>query len=86
MKTIFVMVKCELGQAYQVADQAVQEVEEVSEVYSTSGQYDLLMKCYLPDTTDIGHFVTERVQVLPGIKETFTIIAFKAFSPDTASG
>jgi DNA-binding Lrp family transcriptional regulator len=86
MKTIFVMVKCELGRSYEVADQAVQEIEEVSEVYSTSGQYDLLMKCYLPDTSDIGHFVTERVQVLPGIKDTFTIIAFKAFSPDTASG
>ena len=86
MKTIFVMVKCELGRSYEVADQAVQEVEEVSEVYSTSGQYDLLMKCYLPDTADIGHFVTERVQVLPGIRDTFTIIAFKAFSPDTAAG
>jgi DNA-binding Lrp family transcriptional regulator len=86
MKTIFVMVKCDLGRSYEVADQAVQEIEEVSEVYSTSGQYDLLMKCYLPDTTDIGHFVTERVQVLPGIKDTFTIIAFKAFSPDTAAG
>jgi DNA-binding Lrp family transcriptional regulator len=45
MKTIFVMVKCDLGRAYEVADQAVQEIEEVSEVYSTSGQYDLLMKC-----------------------------------------
>jgi DNA-binding Lrp family transcriptional regulator len=86
VKTIFVMVKCELGRAYTVADQAVQEIEEVSEVYSTSGQYDLLMKCYLSDPTDIGHFVTERVQVLPGIKDTFTIIAFKAFSPDTTSG
>ena len=86
MKTIFVMIKCELGQAYGVADQAVQAVEGLSEVYSTSGQYDLLMKCYLPDTADIGHFVTERVQALAGIKDTFTIIAFKAFSPDTATG
>lgn len=86
MKTIFVMIKCELGQAYTVADEAVQNVEEVSEVYSTSGEYDLLMKCYLPDTADIGHFVTERVQALPGIKDTFTIIAFKAFSPDAAAG
>ena len=86
MKTIFVMVKCELGRAYAVADEAVQQIEEVSEVYSTSGEYDLLMKFYLPDTTDIGHFVTERLQILPGIKDTFTIIAFKAFSPDTAAG
>ncbi|HTZ37963.1 MAG TPA: Lrp/AsnC ligand binding domain-containing protein [Stellaceae bacterium] len=86
MKTIFVMIKCDLGRAYAVADAAVQGIEEVSEVYSTSGQYDLLMKCYLADAVDIGHFVTERIQALPGIKDTFTIIAFKAFSPDLAQG
>jgi DNA-binding Lrp family transcriptional regulator len=82
MKTIFVMVKCDLGKAYAVADEAVQGVEQVSEVYSTSGQYDLMMKCYLSDESDIGHFVTERLQTLPGIKDTFTIIACKAFSDD----
>ncbi len=82
MKTIFVMVKCELGKAYKVADEAVLTVEQVSEVYSTSGQYDLLMKCYLAEDADIGHFVTEKLQTLPGIKDTFTIIAYKAFSED----
>ena len=83
MKTIFVMVKCDLGKAYAVADEAVLNVEQVSEVYSTSGQYDLLMKCYLAESTDIGRFVTERLQT-PGVKDTFTIIAFKAFSPDSS--
>ncbi len=29
MKTIFVMVKCELGKAYVVADAAVQGIEQV---------------------------------------------------------
>jgi DNA-binding Lrp family transcriptional regulator len=85
MKTIVIMVKCELGRAYTVADKAVQGVEQVSEVYSTSGQYDLLMKCYLPDETDIGRFVTERVQTLAGVKDTFSIIAFKAFSEDSSA-
>jgi DNA-binding Lrp family transcriptional regulator len=79
MQTIFVQVKCELGRAYEVADDAV-TVEQVSEVYSTSGQYDLLMKCYLPEATDIGHFVTSRIQTLAGVKDTFTLITFKAFS------
>jgi DNA-binding Lrp family transcriptional regulator len=86
MKTIFVMIKCDLGRAYAVADQAVQTIDAVSEVYSTSGQYDLMMKYHLADSVDIGHFVTERVQALPGIRDTFTIIAYKAFSPDTAAG
>ena len=79
MQTIFIMVKCELGRAYEVADEAV-GIEQVSEVYSTSGEYDLLMKCYLPDTTDIGHFVTSKIQTLAGVKDTFTLITFKAFS------
>jgi len=80
MQTIFVQVKCELGKAYEVADAAVLDVEEVSEVHSISGDYDLLMKCFLPAATDIGHFVTGRLQTLPGVKETYTIIAFKAFA------
>ena len=63
-----------------VADAAILSVEQVSEVYSISGQYDLMIKCYLGDETDIGHFVTESIQTLPGIKDTFTIITFKAFA------
>jgi DNA-binding Lrp family transcriptional regulator len=80
MKTLFVMVKCDLGQAYKVAEEAVETIEQVSEVHSVSGQYDLLMKCFLPDDMDIGHFVVERLQRLPGIKDTFTLTAYKAFS------
>ena len=80
MQTIFIQVKCELGKAYDVADEAVLNVEEISEVYSTSGQYDLMMKCYLPDEMDIGRFVNEQVQTLAGVKATFTLITFKAFS------
>jgi DNA-binding Lrp family transcriptional regulator len=80
MQTIFVLIKCDLGKAYQVADRAVQEIEQVSEVHSISGEYDLLVKCYLDDSADIGHFVTERVQSLPGIRDTFTMMAYKAFT------
>ncbi|MDX6749064.1 Lrp/AsnC ligand binding domain-containing protein [Geminicoccaceae bacterium 1502E] len=80
MQTIFVMVKCELGHAYEVADEAVQSIEQVSEVYSVSGQWDLLMKFHLDDEVDIGRFVTSSVQTLAGVKDTFTVITFKAFS------
>lgn len=80
MQTIFVMVKCDLGKTYDVANDLVLNVEQVSEVHSISGQYDLLVKCYLPQDMDIGHFVASQVQRVAGIKDTFTLIAFKAFT------
>jgi DNA-binding Lrp family transcriptional regulator len=78
MKTFFVQIKCELGKAYQVASEIV-DAEIASEIYSTAGDFDLLVKFYIPDETDIGHFVTESIQRFEGIKDTRTIVTFKAF-------
>ncbi len=80
MKAIFVMIKCEMGQAYRVAREAADTIPQLSELYSTSGQYDLLGKFYLDVDQDIGLFVTERIQSLPGVKDTYTLITFNAFS------
>ena len=79
MRAIYVMVKCEMGQAYRVAKLAVDSIDELSELHSTSGQYDLLGKFYLAPTQDTGLFVTEKLQTLPGVKDTYTLITFNAF-------
>lgn len=80
MRPVFVMVKCALGKAYEVAAVAVDTIDEVSEVYSISGQYDLLVKCYLDSETDMGRFVTSRIQTLPHVTDTYTIVTFNAFT------
>ena len=80
MRAIFVQIKCEMGQAYQVAKAAADGIEAMSELFSTSGQYDLLGKFYLDTDEDVGLFVTEKIQTLPGVKDTYTIIAFNAFT------
>jgi DNA-binding Lrp family transcriptional regulator len=78
MVPFFVQFKCKLGQSYAVAN-ALAEAEIASEIYSTAGHYDLLVKFYVDNATDIGHFVNEKVQTIPGIQDTHTIITFKAF-------
>jgi DNA-binding Lrp family transcriptional regulator len=78
MVPFFVQIKCKLGQSYTVAN-ALAEAEIASEIYSTAGDYDLLVKFYVDKDTDIGHFINEKVQILPGIQDTHTIITFKAF-------
>ncbi len=79
MQTIFIQVKCDMGEAYKAASKII-EVDSVSEVYSTSGHYDLMVKCHLADDVDAGHYVTNEIQPLGGIQETFTIITFNAFT------
>lgn len=78
MQTFFVQIKCKLGQTYEVAT-ALAEAEIASEIYSVAGDYDILSKFYLDDSEDIGHFVAKKVQSIPGIQDTRTLITFKAF-------
>jgi DNA-binding Lrp family transcriptional regulator len=79
MVPFFVQIKCNLGKSYEVASKLA-DAEIASEIYSTAGDFDLLVKFYVDAGTDIGHFVNERVQTIPGIQDTRTIITFKAFS------
>ncbi len=78
MKTYFVQIKCQLGKTYDVASRLA-EAEIASEIYSVAGDYDILAKFYLDDEADVGHFVGEKVQTIPGIADTRTLVTFKAF-------
>ena len=85
MKTVFVMIKCELGRTYDVAAHLADNVPEVRSVYSTSGNYDLLAQFQLAPEQEIGRFITKTVQVAPGVKDTYTIIGLNAFTEDRSS-
>jgi DNA-binding Lrp family transcriptional regulator len=78
MQTFFVEIKCALGRTYEVAS-ALAEAEIASEIYSIAGDFDILAKFYVERDIDIGHFVGQKVQIIPGIVDTRTIITFKAF-------
>ena len=77
MKAIFVQIKCELTKSFEVAAYLVENFTVTAEVYSTSGTYDLLAKFELPDERSIGEFVTRKLQRVPGIRDTYSIVAFK---------
>jgi DNA-binding Lrp family transcriptional regulator len=78
MQTFFVQIKCELGRTYEVA-QALADQERHSEVYSTAGDYDLIVKYHLEDGVDVGQFVGRHVQTVAGVRDTYMLITFKAF-------
>ncbi len=78
MKLIFLQIKTEPGEAYTVAADLA-DMEVASEIYSTSGQYDLLAKIYLEDDQDVGHLVADIARKLTHVRDTYTIITHRAF-------
>jgi len=78
MKPVFVQLRCVPGKTYEVAEALFQR-EIVSELYSTSGEYDLLMKIYIDQDEDIGKFVNDRILDIPGIARSLTTLTFRAF-------
>ena len=78
MRAIFVMLKAEPGTLAEVADR-ITELDSFSEAYSISGTYDLLVKLYVENFDDLSRLVTEQIQRIPHVRETFTILTFHAF-------
>lgn len=78
MKCVFVQIRCKPGTAYDVADRiALREIH--SELYSTSGPFDLLLKLYIPPEHDIGQYINDKLLDVDGIERTLTTLTFKAF-------
>ena len=78
MRPVFVQFRCVPGRTYQVAE-AIYDREIVSELYSTSGDYDLMAKDDIPDDEDVGRFLSERLFDIPHISRTLTTMTFRAF-------
>ena len=78
MTCVFVQLRCKPGKTYEVADQ-IHEREIVSELYSTSGNFDLMMKIYIPEGEDVGMFINDNIVDIEGIERSLTTLTFKAF-------
>ena len=75
---VFIQIRCRPGTTYDVADAiALREIH--SELFSTSGDYDLLMKVYIPEGEDVGVFINDRLLDIEGIERSLTTMTFKVF-------
>jgi len=78
MVTAFVLINVEKGQLPQVVKQ-LGSIEEVIEVYSVSGRYDLVAKIQVQEYEYMSEIATEKIHKVDGIANTETIMAFKVY-------
>ena len=55
-------------------------IDGVAEVYSVSGEYDLVAIVRVPEYDRISTIVTEEIAQVTGIERTYTLTAFRVFS------
>ncbi len=78
MNCVFIQLQCSPGKTYAVADK-IFEREIASELYSTSGNFELLAKLYIPDDEDIGKYINDNILDIEGITRSMTTMTFQAF-------
>ncbi|HEY7984690.1 MAG TPA: Lrp/AsnC ligand binding domain-containing protein [Ktedonobacterales bacterium] len=60
--------------------QALLALPGVAEVYSVTGEYDLVVILRLAQYEDLAEVVTGKMTAIEGISRTETLMAFKAYS------
>ena len=79
MITSIVMIKCEIGQVKSVAETLV-DLEGVAEVYSVTGEWDILAVIRVKEFDSLATVVSEQIASTPGITRTVTTLAFRCYS------
>ncbi len=79
MVTAVVLVTTESERVAEAA-QAMLKIEGVTEVYSVTGPYDLVVMVRIPDFERMAQIVPEKLAQVPGVDRTETMVAFRTYS------
>ena len=79
MITAIVFVKADVARIPEVAE-AIAALDGVTEVYSVTGQVDLIVMVRVRRHEDVAEVVADRLNKVPGVTSTETHIAFRAYS------
>jgi DNA-binding Lrp family transcriptional regulator len=77
--TTIVLIRAEPSSLPTTA-QRLAEIDGVTDVYSVSGDWDLVAIVKVPEYDRIAHVVTEVFPTVPGLQRTQTLTAFRAYS------
>lgn len=81
MITAFVLIDCAVDSVPEAAE-AIVQIDGVTEVYSVTGRYDLICKVRVSQNEDLAEVVTGGIDKVPGVVDSETVIAFRAYAPE----
>ncbi|KPN18573.1 MULTISPECIES: Lrp/AsnC family transcriptional regulator [unclassified Arthrobacter] len=79
MITAFVLIQTDSARIPECAEE-ISEIEGISEVYSVTGEWDLIAVARVRRHEDLADAIANRLSKVPGVIGTTTQIAFRAYS------
>ena len=79
MITAIVFIKADVAHIPEVAEH-IASLEGVSEVYSVTGQIDLIAMVRVRKHEEVATVIADQLNKVPGVTSTETHIAFRAYS------
>jgi DNA-binding Lrp family transcriptional regulator len=79
MITAIVLINCEVGKVHSVSE-ALMDLDGIAEVYSISGEYDILAMVRVKEYDLLSQVVSEKMARIEGISRTTTHMAFRCYS------
>lgn len=79
MITAIVLVETEVDRIPEVAQQ-IAELPGVSEVYSVTGDVDLVAIVRVPEHDQLADVIADHLGKVPGVRSTRTYLAFRTYS------
>lgn len=78
MISAVVLIEAEPAATATLAEQLV-EIDRVSEVYSVTGEFDLVVMVRVREHDELAEVVTEHIARLDGIRNTHSMVAFRTY-------
>jgi DNA-binding Lrp family transcriptional regulator len=85
MITAIVLIHTERGQT-AAAGEALAEIPDVAEVYSVTGEYDLVAVVRVRRYEQMAEVVPQHIAAVPGVARTHTLMAFQHYSRHDLEG
>ena len=77
--TAFVLIKTDAARIPETAEE-ISAIEGISEVYSVTGEWDLIAVARVHRHEDLADVIADRLSKVPAVVHTTTHIAFRAYS------
>jgi DNA-binding Lrp family transcriptional regulator len=79
MVTFIILLNVKSSKITEIAEELA-DMKEISEVYSVTGLYDLVVIVRTKTNDDVAELVNNHIGKIEGIEKTDTMLAFKTFS------